>query len=700
MSVQKKKFHQNPLFVAIIFSLIHFSPVFAQTAQEDYQQWLEHYNAWDKLNVLYSQGEQSAENILKQARVSLQAGNPEQALQILEKESFVQYDDTAEADRLWICAQAKRALGNPEQAVYFYLQASEFMPSKMMQKRFKDEPGLSPVWEDIFRILFRTYVYNKGISRKKQEAYLLRLLKAGDTAWPHNEFWQNAEQILSQTSGAVTTKEILTKERLTDLDLAQRNLSQSIRQKIAKAITASAIGREQSMQASLDSISNTDIATGWEYFLSALKAPKPVPNIPYSRAFTFFSQTPKGILPDFANNWDFKPRSKAFKDFQKNIRGLSLIQIHTLFLEEKEESLMIDPVPKAELLPYRLAIAILNEDEQEASLVWNLCKLEPLPLGLKFAGQIFLDLEFEQVFGHVADFSNKKDILWLTLMEAAGYTPPLPHLIPFWKKINPAIDKSTLARLWPLDPDVMFKVWEYEWEQQHTTETARRLAHLYPQTQLGMACILHLAKKALTDKQIDLAQYYLEKVHPGETNSTLTGEYYQIQADWYISTENVDGAYASYQCLIDSGVPIDDTTRLKIAFLLQQRGDLYQGRKHLLALWEKKDEFPTSMQAEILYYLAEGDQASGQLDTALDSYLHLAWKYPQESMWALTAMYRAACIYESKEQYKPAASLLSTVVKNAATAKQREAAKAKLESIKAHMSKNTENEVEGTPYPF
>jgi len=109
------------------------------------------------------------------------------------------------------------------------------------------------------------------------------------------------------------------------------------------------------------------------------------------------------------------------------------------------------------------------------------------------------------------------------------------------------------------------------------------------------------------------------------------------------------------------------------------------------------------MQAELLYYMAEGEHSMGNIDKALDYYLRLAWQYPQENIWALTAMFRAALIYDGMGQYDTAKNLLVTVIRNAETEQQREAAKNRLTEIEAKRGRAEERTKAGggnMVYPF
>jgi len=106
------------------------------------------------------------------------------------------------------------------------------------------------------------------------------------------------------------------------------------------------------------------------------------------------------------------------------------------------------------------------------------------------------------------------------------------------------------------------------------------------------------------------------------------------------------------------------------------------------------------LQAETLFWLGEGEQAMRNPDKALDYYLKLAWQYPQENIWALTAMYRASLIYEKRGKYETAKRLLGTVVRNAARKEQRVAAQARIDAIDKKMGEEKSEGESTLVYPF
>lgn len=77
----------------------------------------------------------------------------------------------------------------------------------------------------------------------------------------------------------------------------------------------------------------------------------------------------------------------------------------------------------------------------------------------------------------------------------------------------------------------------------------------------------------------------------------------------------------------------------------------------------------------------------GRKEKALKHYLELAWEFPEQNIWAVTAMYRASMIYERKGQFETAKRFLKTVIKRADRKAQKEAAQARLNAIDGKLAK-------------
>jgi tetratricopeptide (TPR) repeat protein len=123
-------------------------------------------------------------------------------------------------------------------------------------------------------------------------------------------------------------------------------------------------------------------------------------------------------------------------------------------------------------------------------------------------------------------------------------------------------------------------------------------------------------------------------------------------------------------------------TLLKVALYAQRNNKLETAQKILTYLWKNKNRVSRRLQAEILFWLAEGEQLRGNLDMALEKYLKVYWFYKDQYIWSITGLYRAALIYEQKGKLITAKRILEDVVKNAKRKSEKEAATLRLKAIK------------------
>jgi tetratricopeptide (TPR) repeat protein len=150
-----------------------------------------------------------------------------------------------------------------------------------------------------------------------------------------------------------------------------------------------------------------------------------------------------------------------------------------------------------------------------------------------------------------------------------------------------------------------------------------------------------------------------------------------------------DEALASYQEMIALGRDIDPKARLDMATFLQLKNDFAGAKKQLLVLWEQHETMPKPLQAEILFWLGEGEHSQKNYDAALDYYLQLAYQYSKESMWPTVAMYRASMIYELKGKYDAARKFLNAVIATAERKEEREAARNRLNALEARPERSS-----------
>ena len=95
-------------------------------------------------------------------------------------------------------------------------------------------------------------------------------------------------------------------------------------------------------------------------------------------------------------------------------------------------------------------------------------------------------------------------------------------------------------------------------------------------------------------------------------------------------------------------------------------GYLYQDEKKYeksIKWFEKAAELNGPKAAEARYWIADSYELSGKKDTAAKNYIKVYKEYPKSGEWAITALNKAAKIYEEKGRLKKAISTYRMVLK-------------------------------------
>ena len=663
---------------------------------QTYRDWLEHYGAWDKLDQVYAQDQEGPEAVLKRAQIAMQGGNPGQALELIEKTEPFE-EKPFEIKRLWLGGQANRALGDPARAVLWFSQAAKLMDPAEMRDRFSKEPSLHEVWADVWRKLFWIYVNNSGVSQEGQAVFLGTVLDQAMTVWGRTTFWTSADDTFAKT---------LPMDTEAGVEPATNTLSVANRIVLTRYLAQVAMDRDNAL-ATLAALGDEPVRIFWEAAHVMASQGKLMPEVVetlaqdnYFKAASFLNRQSSVVRLAGLAESRLLHGSDSFEMLMHNVKVLPPAEALAMFKTGSIQGLMAAGAPPENLDSLHFALALESGDTETARVLWPELDKTTLPPSLLLAGVILSGQDAGTVRAWGSGLDPVMTETLSVLAQAGGAAPALPHISPFWTRVDPALLKTLAKSSYPLDPDLLLTYWEQEWNAGPSSDLARRVAFLFPEENLGALCTLYLAEQAVADRQLHLAAYYLSTVEESSVNATLGAKRLEVTADWQMAEEDMDGALVTYEELVATGAEISDITRLKIAFLLQRKGRLEEGRDQLLQLWSKKDDLDAAMQAEILFYLGEGEQAMGHSDEALDHFLNLAWQYPQESMWALTAMYRAANIYETRGQYEPARKLLKTVIKNAQTDKQKAAAEARLSDIEGRMGKPADMGAGSVPYPF
>ena len=313
---------------------------------------------------------------------------------------------------------------------------------------------------------------------------------------------------------------------------------------------------------------------------------------------------------------------------------------------------------------------------------------ELLPLSLRLAGGLLTQEDVKNFLPQEIGAAAKLAPALRSLLAAGGIGTSLVAEAPFWTKVE--VGRSgTVNKVWPLDRLLVLADWQARWDAAPGLELARRSAFIFPDTAYGYDCLTYLTEKAIEGRYFQLAGTYLHRM--GDMSSDKVSQATRLGLKARMERESGKDAEAleTYRALTELGVDLPPKTRLDMATFLQLKNNFEAGRKQLLILWDQRESLSRPMQAEILFWLGEGEHSLRNYDAALDFYLRLAYEYPKEPMWPTVAMYRAAMIYELKGNFEPAKKFLRTVIATADTKEAKEAARNRLSALETKSGKPT-----------
>ncbi|MUM78267.1 tetratricopeptide repeat protein [Pseudodesulfovibrio sp. F-1] len=689
---------------AIIVAVFVFSlqgmmtPCFGQSsASGSFEGWLERYGAWDRLEREYAtESDDSPEVILKRAEVYLNLNTPSKTLEIIEMTPAFASNAT-ESDRLWLGGRAHRAMGDLTKAVLWFSQSAAIAPDKgASTRRFKTEPGLESVWMDVWLKRFWTYRANFTLARDAQRDTLRRIQEIGSEVWG-GSYWTSAAAALS----ASDQPGLSAPDTGADTPNAQPVVSTADTDAVATALALASLEKFDDARVAVATVSRDEVRAFWRMLIDFLESgdlPSDIALFDESNSLKARAFWEGNMLAHFSvsrSGWLLgNPESGPWTSFRNNILSMPLPEANQA-IENELGSLLISEQTATLLSSFKFALALASGDFLSSATSWNKTNKQRLPLALQLAGA----LRFKESLNNLlpdnqAEALNLHPIL-SALCSAGGYDIASDEA-PFW--VSAPKDRiKTLSQRWPMDKLLLLASWQQEFTRSPSAELARRSAYLFDDTAFGIESTLYLADQSVRANQLQLGAFYLNTLKPAALPPIQRMQWYDVRLRLELESGREDAALETFRQMSASGGPVPVMTRLRMALLYQQKRDFETAREHLLKLWDTPG-LTTTLQAETLFWLGEGEQAMRNTEKALDYYLRLAWQYPQENIWALTAMYRASLIYERQGNYDTAKRLLTTVVSRADRKEQREAAKARIDAIDKKMgqTKTTDTLV----YPF
>ena len=666
--------------------------------KQPFQDWLEHYGAWDRLEKEYAtaSNEDSPEAILKRAQVYLNLNSPDKALEIIEMTSAFE-DKPLEAERLWLGGQAHRGLGDLTKAVLWFTQATKSMEEKAAQKRLTNEPGLEVIWHDVWLKMYWSYIANHTLSRGSQKEALDLVMSVGQDAWK-DDFWLKAKDLLDGNSPKLKEKkyEALPENPiLTEQDSAY----------IAQALASISLENFEDADKHISLVSQTTAKDFWHSIALFMKQGSLPANLTtlstgdYLKAHAFWAGNLLAPYSKSRSQWFLgNPQSGPWTQFRNNLLNMPLEEAQEA-IDNELGSMLISDQTSALLTNFKLALTLSNGDAASAKTLWGSLNKKALPISLRLAGALTFKDNLNNILPNKPAESYALYPILTALAGAAGQdVSPLTEA-PFWIMAPSNQLQSLSLERYPLDKLLLLAYWQQLFNEKPTVALAKRSAFLFDDSSFGIQSLIYLADDAVKAKKLQLGAYYLNRINESGLPPNLKLSWLNIKTSIELDSGRQATALQTYASMVETGEPIPIMTRLRMALLYQQRKDYKTAQKELTAMWDRRAEMTTTLQAETLFWLGEGEHAMRNTDKALDYYLKLAWQYPQENIWALTAMYRAALIYEKRGKYETAKRLLGTVVRNAGRKEQREAAKARIDAIDKKMGKQKSKD-STLVYPF
>ncbi|MFW5730846.1 MAG: tetratricopeptide repeat protein [Desulfonatronovibrionaceae bacterium] len=638
---------------------------------EAYHQWLKEYHALDVYATSLRDRSSGAESLLEYARAMISLNKPEQALEILEN---MDKQDNPRISGLkeWLSHKALRILEDYDLAVLSIIRASRHLGIKDTAEMMKQEPGLERLWSDVWKKwYFQTPgpgLINQGQSRIMDQALIL-----GKAAWPDQSLW--SEDIVFQKQNTKKTPaadEILIARSLAlwsigHFDMAANVLSRSTDEQkknffleLAKLFSRSA-----------DHLPRLD-----------LESPK-------SRVFY---QVFQKSLQDYAlENFRLSsPLNPSWDTFLDQIREVDVQRAMQLIRQELSSALLSREI-RRKLLALKFTFE-LQEDPGQAAQTWDseLSETSDLPFTLFLSAALIKhDLD------PLTSLPSSEFPFFKELLNSAGFNPDPENMAGFWQ----TGEIEELYAAFPLDYCLNYLYYNQDLVREDTLNdrSAASLAFLFPYTEAGQNAFLELARQAYAKGNKELAWKYLQNISREFAQGPRQMDLLEAKAGILLDMGREDESLAAYKTILNREPDrLTHKKRLNLALLAQENNNWDMAGQILEDLWAEKNQLEPEMQAEVLFWLGEGAQLNNQIPRALDYYLRLAWKYPEQNIWAVTAMYRAGLIYEQKGMHKPAASLFQSVVKNADTKSQKEAARQRLDNNQSMMESRKNQQ----PYLF
>ena len=702
-----KKLHLPALVLVFTFSLAS-AALAAQNGS--FEAWLEQYGAWDRLEKEYAAvpSGDTPETVLKRAQVYLNLNSPKQALEIIEMSTA--FDDNAtEAKRLFLGGKAHRAMGDLSKSVLWFTQSAKYARDLgVLKENFRQEPEMERVWADVWTKMYWSYLSNYTLSRDAQLDALTQVLDVGRRVW-NDEFWEKAAAVLSPADGNGT---LGSAPSLPAAPLGPDGLplppfvSKVDTEAIVSSMAMVSLEKFEEARVRVSVITQQPVRDFWLMVINFLETGAEPVNITeflsanYLKAYAFWAGNVLAPYSASRAQWLLgNPDSAPWKKFRNNLLSMPFADANKA-IDNELGSMLISEDTATLLNSFKLALSLSDGDFISSATTWNKIDKRKLPLALKLAAVLLFKEDLKNVLPLDPAESFMVYPTLCALAGAAGDDLNARTEAPFWTVASKDNLKRLSTRDWPFDKLLLLAYWQESFARKPTTALAKCSAFLFDGTSFGINCMLYLADTAVRSKNLQLGAFYLNRINGDSLSSSQKMSWLDTKLRLELDAGKTETALKTFKEMTSLDAKIPVMTRLRLALLYQQRREFDAARDQLMIMWNDRNELSSELQAETLFWLGEGEQAVRNTDKALDYYLRLAWQYPQENIWALTAMYRASLIYERQGKYETARKLLTTVVRRADRKEQREAAKARIDAIDKKMGVSDKGKESTLVYPF
>ncbi len=666
----KTKINLFTLVILLVFLTDSYAKI--NNRSDNFIDVLKKYRAYEVID-LELKNQKNPMGVLERAKTKFFLNQPDETINILLKNKKLFRDKKLQGQFHLLLARAYRLKEIFLKSASEYRLASTYLEPKIILR----EPGLENFFKMVLIKELYKDLYSGRFLRPNFKIQQLRdLANTGKSLWPKDEVFLK----IIDTLGYISDKKI----RLNIPDSQSRDFLIKLLGYISIQDTQAAQELIKSSQdpiktivgyGLLDSIFPISTDYSKKYKKDLLRLPK----------LNTYLQLVLPIIKQQKDLWSI-PITKwpALLQFKNQLFKLGFKHGNSL-IDNELRSILISQDKKQILLNLKLAYLLINHKYTYLRQLMPYIQFKELPTSLKISILLLTD-----------QISSLKNIglSGKELKEIVLFLMPF-DVNPF--KMNCRFNISIFElkkdfKLYPLDYLLRYSylknIINDNIKNAHIN-VLKQAIFLYPDSILSQRAILEMANRCIDSGKFKLFNKYINMFDVKLLTQDLLIEYYKTMGRFYRETDMIQKAIPYYIKIFNlSPNSLRPITILKIALFVQRNNKIDLSQQLLNFLWNKKNTLKRSLQAEILFWLAENDQIKGNTDKALDKYLKVYWFYKDQYIWSITGLYRAALIYEQIGKFDTAKRILMDVIKDAKRKSEKQAAISRLNAIKKREQHN------------